>query len=81
MAAETRSDSAAALLAQILDRYGSLEAFLAQLHQELDEPTQEIPRLDLEVPTWMDPLWWPITPTSPGCGGEGRHAWRDPRRG
>ncbi|MFE3797041.1 hypothetical protein [Nocardia tengchongensis] len=54
MAAETRSHSAAALLAQILDRYGSLEAFLAQLHQELDEPTQEIPRL---VCTSSPPGW------------------------
>ncbi|AYF77745.1 hypothetical protein D7D52_32445 [Nocardia yunnanensis] len=67
-------DSAVALLVQILDRYGSLEAFSAQLHRELDEPTEQLPRLDTPVPTWLDPPWWPIGASS--FDDEGRHAWR-----
>ncbi|MEU1427163.1 hypothetical protein ABZ412_08790 [Nocardia sp. NPDC005746] len=67
------SASAVQLLRQILDRYGSLEAFLSQLYRELDQPTEEIPRLNLDLPAWMEPL----TATTPGRGeGSGRHAWR-----
>ncbi|MFD6356449.1 hypothetical protein [Nocardia tengchongensis] len=67
------SASAVQLLRQILDRYGSLEAFLSQLYRELDQPTEEIPRLNLDLPTWIEPL----TATHPGpTGSPGRHAWR-----
>ncbi|MGV9833052.1 hypothetical protein ACWDUL_02450 [Nocardia niigatensis] len=42
------------LLAAILTRYDTLDAFLAQLHRELDDPTQEIPRItaDTQYPTY-----------------------------
>ncbi|MFC7429979.1 hypothetical protein [Nocardia tengchongensis] len=33
------------LLGQVLTRYGSVEAFCAQLHQLLDAPTLELPAL------------------------------------
>ncbi|MFF0637550.1 hypothetical protein ACFYTS_34210 [Nocardia sp. NPDC004151] len=67
------SASAVQLLRQILDRYGSLEAFLSQLYRELDQPTEEIPRLNLDLPAWMEPL----TATAPDRDeGRGRHAWR-----
>ncbi|MBL1080234.1 hypothetical protein JK358_38150 [Nocardia sp. 2] len=50
------------LLNQILDRYGSLDVFIAQLYRELDDaPTQELPRLTFPAPT---------------ADGGGRHALR-----
>ncbi|MFD7844769.1 hypothetical protein ACFV4K_17755 [Nocardia sp. NPDC059764] len=71
------SASAVQLLSEILGRYGSLEAFLRQLYRELDQPTEEIPRLNLDLPAWMEPL----TATAPARGeGPGRHAWRSGER-
>ncbi|MGW4356892.1 hypothetical protein ACWELJ_32895 [Nocardia sp. NPDC004582] len=43
--ASTTSGSALRLLTEILRRYDSLDAFLAQVYREFDQPTEEIPRI------------------------------------
>ncbi|MFD6357841.1 hypothetical protein [Nocardia tengchongensis] len=71
---QTASGGALRLLTQILDRYPSLEAFLTQLYRELDEPTEQLPRLHPDAPR-LNPPWWPIT-TEPATS-QPRHALRD----
>ncbi|QLY30459.1 hypothetical protein [Nocardia huaxiensis] len=44
--ATTAPGGALRLWAEISARYGSLDAFLEQLHREIDAPTQELPRLE-----------------------------------
>lgn len=71
----TSTDHALRLLAEILARYGSLDAFLAQVRRELEEPTVELPRISAPRPlAWSEPARWPITP--PRSTTSGRHARR-----
>lgn len=67
------STDAQRLMAEILDRFGSVEAFLAQVKRELDAPTVELPRVSVpRASAWSDPSAWPIRPLP--SEGHGRHA-------
>ncbi|MBF6137023.1 hypothetical protein IU501_29000 [Nocardia otitidiscaviarum] len=69
--------SALRLLSTILTHFDSLDAFLAQLHHELDGPTQILPRIDPDTVPAPQPSRPPIPRIS--IGGTGRHARRDTR--
>ncbi|WP_282776338.1 MULTISPECIES: hypothetical protein [unclassified Nocardia] len=72
----TANTDAQRLLAEILARYGSMQAFFDQLQRELDGPTEELPRVTEPVTSpWADPAEWPIRPVP--TGGGGRHARKD----
>lgn len=64
------------LLSEILARYSSLEAFLAQVQSELEAPTVELPRVSQSavstVSNWADPTAWPVKAMP--SDGRGRHA-------
>ncbi|NNH68617.1 hypothetical protein HLB23_01760 [Nocardia uniformis] len=70
------STDAQRLLSEILARYSSLDAFIAQLQSEFDAPTVQLPRVRTPiVPNWADPTTWPTRATP--SGGHGRHARAD----
>lgn len=61
------------LLSEILARYSSLEAFLAEVQRELEAPTVELPRVPQSaVSNWADPTAWPVKAMP--SDGRGRHA-------
>lgn len=76
MAVHTGSASALRFLARIPHRYGSLEAFVAQLYREFDQLTRELPPLDLGSPSWAEES----CRARPPSRGPGRHGRRDPGR-
>ncbi|WP_306362900.1 hypothetical protein [Nocardia sp. CC227C] len=69
--------SALRLLSTILTHFDSLDAFLTQLHHELDGPTQILPRIDPDAAPTPHANRPPIPRIS--IGGAGRHARRDTR--
>lgn len=61
------------LLSEILARYSSLEAFIAQVQSELEAPTVELPRIPESTGSnWADPNAWPVKAMP--SDGRGRHA-------
>ncbi|MGV9412437.1 hypothetical protein ACWDOP_21215 [Nocardia sp. NPDC003693] len=63
------------LLAEILNRYGSLDAFIDSLRRGADRPTTELPRIsDSDIAGRAQPLFAP--PFAAPAGG-GRHARPD----
>ncbi|NKY45453.1 hypothetical protein [Nocardia cerradoensis] len=46
----TATPSAALLVEEIVDRYGSVEQFCNQLRRDLDDPTVQLPRLTYPMP-------------------------------
>ncbi|MEU0540776.1 hypothetical protein [Nocardia sp. NPDC005978] len=63
------------LLAEILNRYGTLDAFINSLRHGADRPTTELPRItEADIAGRAQPLFAPIVATPLGGG---RHARPD----
>lgn len=76
----TATPSATLLVAEIVDRYGSVGEFCSQLRYDLDDPTVELPRIPALTPS-DDPLTaGPPLPARPGTGAD-PHATMEPDPG
>lgn len=64
------------LLAEILERYGSVDAFISQLRRGVERSTMELPRVSApEIRHRPESAFVPVT--SVPSGGGGRHARPD----